>query len=155
MDGWARFRRNRLALLGLVLVVVLALTAVLAPWVAPYDPARQSLVEKRARLARQRDGRVRALVHLERQTEILHQVVDREHRGLVLISHESGFAGLQPGGEPEKRPEDLFAIEAGRRSRGEQLSGRGAGDAEHRVRDELEAGRASKAAHVVDLPKAL
>ena len=26
MDGWARFRRNRLALLGLVLVVVLALT---------------------------------------------------------------------------------------------------------------------------------
>ena len=49
MDGWARFRRNRLALLGLVLVVVLALTAALAPWVAPYDPARQSLIEKRAR----------------------------------------------------------------------------------------------------------
>jgi len=47
MDGWARFRRNRLALLGLVLVVVLALTAALAPWVAPYDPARQSLIEKR------------------------------------------------------------------------------------------------------------
>ena len=49
MGGWARFRRNRLALLGLVLVVVLGLTAVLAPWIAPYDPARQSLVEKRAR----------------------------------------------------------------------------------------------------------
>ena len=49
MDGWARFRKNRLALLGLVLVIVLGVTAVLAPWIAPYDPARQSLIEKRAR----------------------------------------------------------------------------------------------------------
>ena len=49
MDAWTRFRRNRLALVGLGLVVVLALSAVLAPWVAPHDPARQSLVEKRAR----------------------------------------------------------------------------------------------------------
>jgi peptide/nickel transport system permease protein len=49
MDGWARFRHNRLALLGLILVIVLGLTAVLAPWIAPYDPARQSLIEKRAR----------------------------------------------------------------------------------------------------------
>src|SRR5205823_14977076 len=44
-----RFCRNRLALLGLALVVVLALSAVLAPWLAPLDPARQSLIEKRAR----------------------------------------------------------------------------------------------------------
>jgi len=49
VDAWARFRRNRLALVGLALVVVLGLSAVLAPWVAPYDPARQSLIEKRAR----------------------------------------------------------------------------------------------------------
>ena len=49
MDAWSRFRRNRLALVGLVLVVVLALSALLAPWLAPYDPARQSLIEKRAR----------------------------------------------------------------------------------------------------------
>ena len=49
MDAWARFRRNRLALVGLALVVVLGLSAALAPWVAPYDPARQSLIEKRAR----------------------------------------------------------------------------------------------------------
>jgi ABC-type dipeptide/oligopeptide/nickel transport system permease subunit len=49
MNAWARFRRNRLALLGLALVVALALTASLAPWLAPYDPAHQSLVEKRAR----------------------------------------------------------------------------------------------------------
>jgi peptide/nickel transport system permease protein len=49
VDAWSRFRRNRLALVGLVLVAVLALSAVLAPWLAPYDPARQSLIEKRAR----------------------------------------------------------------------------------------------------------
>jgi ABC-type dipeptide/oligopeptide/nickel transport system permease subunit len=49
MNAWARFRRNRLALVGLVLVVVLAVSAALAPWLAPYDPARQSLVEKRAK----------------------------------------------------------------------------------------------------------
>ena len=47
-DAWARFRKNRLALAGLALVGVLALTAAFAPWLAPYDPARQSLVEKRA-----------------------------------------------------------------------------------------------------------
>ena len=49
MDAWSRFRRNRLALLGLLLVAVLTLSAALAPWLAPYDPGRQSLIEKRAR----------------------------------------------------------------------------------------------------------
>jgi len=49
MHAWARFRRNRLALVGLALVVLLALSALLAPWLAPYDPTRQSLIEKRAR----------------------------------------------------------------------------------------------------------
>ena len=48
LDAWARFRRNRLALVGLALVAVLALSAALAPWLAPHDPARQSLIEKRA-----------------------------------------------------------------------------------------------------------
>jgi len=49
MDAWARFRKNRLALIGLALVLVLVLTAALAPWLAPQDPAHQSLIEKRAR----------------------------------------------------------------------------------------------------------
>jgi ABC-type dipeptide/oligopeptide/nickel transport system permease subunit len=49
MNAWARFRRNRLALVGLALVLVLAVSAALAPWLAPYDPARQSLIEKRAK----------------------------------------------------------------------------------------------------------
>jgi len=49
MNAWMRFCRSRLALVGLVLVVVLALSAALAPWLAPYDPSRQSLIEKRAK----------------------------------------------------------------------------------------------------------
>lgn len=49
MTAWRRFCRNRLAVVGLALVVVLAVSAALAPWLAPYDPARQSLIEKRAK----------------------------------------------------------------------------------------------------------
>ncbi len=48
-DAWRRFRRNRLALVGLLVVALLVGAAVLAPWVAPRDPAKQSLIEKRAR----------------------------------------------------------------------------------------------------------
>jgi peptide/nickel transport system permease protein len=46
-DAWRRFRKNRLALVGLAVVAVLAVTAVTAPWVAPQDPGKQSLIEKR------------------------------------------------------------------------------------------------------------
>lgn len=35
---WYRYRRNRLGVFGLVVVVSLLLVAVLAPWLAPYDP---------------------------------------------------------------------------------------------------------------------
>jgi peptide/nickel transport system permease protein len=49
LDAWRHFRRNRLALVGLAVVAVLVLTALGAPWVAPQDPAKQSLIEKRTR----------------------------------------------------------------------------------------------------------
>jgi peptide/nickel transport system permease protein len=49
MTAWTRFCKNRLAVVGLALIVVLAVSAALAPWLAPYDPARQSLIEKRAK----------------------------------------------------------------------------------------------------------
>jgi ABC-type dipeptide/oligopeptide/nickel transport system permease subunit len=48
-DAWRRFRRNRLAVIGLLIVAVIVTGAVLAPWLAPQDPAKQSLFEKRAR----------------------------------------------------------------------------------------------------------
>jgi ABC-type dipeptide/oligopeptide/nickel transport system permease subunit len=48
-DAWRRFRRNRLALIGLLIVAVILMSAILAPWLAPQDPAKQSLFEKRAR----------------------------------------------------------------------------------------------------------
>ncbi|MGQ9688844.1 MAG: oligopeptide ABC transporter permease [Desulfobaccales bacterium] len=37
-EFWARFRRNRLAMTGLVMVGGLFLVSLLAPWLAPYDP---------------------------------------------------------------------------------------------------------------------
>jgi peptide/nickel transport system permease protein len=48
-DAWYRFRRSRLSMAGLVLVALLVVTAAGAPWLAPADPAKQSLIEKRAR----------------------------------------------------------------------------------------------------------
>ena len=48
-DAWRRFQRNRLALVGLLVVAAIVFAAVLAPWLAPQAPAKQSLFEKRAR----------------------------------------------------------------------------------------------------------
>jgi peptide/nickel transport system permease protein len=45
--GWVSFARNRLAMVGLALVVALVLIAALAPWIAPFPP---SIGELSARL---------------------------------------------------------------------------------------------------------
>lgn len=45
--GWLSFARNRLAMVGLALVVALVLVAALAPWIAPFPP---SIGELSARL---------------------------------------------------------------------------------------------------------
>jgi len=47
--AWRRFYRNPLSLVGLFLVVSLALTAILAPFLAPKDPGAQALFDKRAK----------------------------------------------------------------------------------------------------------
>ncbi len=39
--GWSRFRRNRLAVAGLIIVAVLYIMAILAPLLTPYDPVVQ------------------------------------------------------------------------------------------------------------------
>ena len=44
-DGWRGFRKNRLAMAGLGMIVFFILLAVLAPWLAPYDYKEQELVE--------------------------------------------------------------------------------------------------------------
>ena len=40
------FRKNTLALAGSIILIVLTLSAVFAPWLAPYDPADQKLIDR-------------------------------------------------------------------------------------------------------------
>jgi peptide/nickel transport system permease protein len=40
--AWARFRRRKSAVIALAVVVALLVVAILAPWIAPFDPAKQS-----------------------------------------------------------------------------------------------------------------
>jgi len=40
-EAWLRFRRNRLAMLGLFMIAALLGVAIFAPWLAPYDPFKQ------------------------------------------------------------------------------------------------------------------
>lgn len=47
-ETWRTFSRNRAAVVGLVVLALLVLAAVLAPWIAPHDPAAQHLDLRRA-----------------------------------------------------------------------------------------------------------
>ncbi len=47
-DVWRRFRRNRLGVVGAVIVATLVLMATFAPFLAPEDPASQDLRSRRA-----------------------------------------------------------------------------------------------------------
>lgn len=44
--AWERFKNNRLALISLFILGALVLIALLAPWIAPHDPAEQDLLNK-------------------------------------------------------------------------------------------------------------
>lgn len=46
-DTWRRLRKNKLAMFGLIVVLVLVLAAIFADFVAPYDPATQDLLHMR------------------------------------------------------------------------------------------------------------
>ncbi|MDP9073500.1 MAG: ABC transporter permease [Actinomycetota bacterium] len=42
-DNWRRFRRNKLAMLGLFMIFLVAMVAIFAPVLAPYNPLKQNL----------------------------------------------------------------------------------------------------------------
>ncbi|WP_144185411.1 nickel transporter permease [Elioraea rosea] len=44
--GWLQFKANRLALVGLVIVLGLVVVALLAPWLVTHDPYRQNLAQR-------------------------------------------------------------------------------------------------------------
>jgi peptide/nickel transport system permease protein len=44
--AWMAFRRNRLAMIGLVIVLIMVLVAAFAPWLAPYDPNAPILLDR-------------------------------------------------------------------------------------------------------------
>ncbi|MGO9580101.1 MAG: ABC transporter permease, partial [Desulfobaccales bacterium] len=44
-EFWARLQRNRMAMIGLGLVLGLFLVSIFAPWLAPYDPNSINLKE--------------------------------------------------------------------------------------------------------------
>lgn len=44
--GWLQFKRNRLAVLGLLIVVALVIVAAFAPWIATHDPYAQNLAQR-------------------------------------------------------------------------------------------------------------
>ncbi|WP_426446653.1 oligopeptide ABC transporter permease [Paenibacillus sp. S-38] len=44
--AWARFKRNKMAMASLVIMIVLILLALLAPVIAPHDPAEQDLLNR-------------------------------------------------------------------------------------------------------------
>ena len=42
-DAWLRLKRNKLAMVGLVMILVLFFVAIFAPLLAPHDPIKQDL----------------------------------------------------------------------------------------------------------------
>ncbi len=46
-DALRRLLRNKLAVVGMVILAAFLLSAIFAPWLAPYDPVKQELVKRR------------------------------------------------------------------------------------------------------------
>ena len=45
LDVWRQMRRNRMAMVGMVTLIILVLVAIFAPWIAPYDPNEMDLAK--------------------------------------------------------------------------------------------------------------
>ena len=46
-NAWRQFRRNKLAMIGVVYLIFLAFVAVLAPVIAPHNPVQSDLRDRR------------------------------------------------------------------------------------------------------------
>lgn len=44
--GWLQFKRNRISLIGLGIIIAFILCAIFAPWIAGYDPTAQDLSQR-------------------------------------------------------------------------------------------------------------
>lgn len=44
--AWNSFKRNKSAVVGLIMIIGLIILAVFAPWIAPHDPLEQSVINK-------------------------------------------------------------------------------------------------------------
>jgi peptide/nickel transport system permease protein len=53
LDAWRRLLRNKLAIVGMVIIAFFIIAAVLAPLLAPYDPTEQILLQRRQPPSRQ------------------------------------------------------------------------------------------------------
>lgn len=47
-DIWRRYKKNKLAVVGLVMVLALVVIAIIQPWIVPYDPFEQNLANTEA-----------------------------------------------------------------------------------------------------------
>jgi peptide/nickel transport system permease protein len=45
IDVWRQMRRNRMAVAGITILVILVLVAIFAPWITPYDPYEMDLAK--------------------------------------------------------------------------------------------------------------
>ena len=48
LDAWRRLRHNKLAIVGMTLIGLFLLVAIFANSLAPYEPFKQTLVERKA-----------------------------------------------------------------------------------------------------------
>lgn len=47
LDAWQRLLRNKLAVAGMIIIVLFIIAAIFAPLLAPYDPTEQTLLQRR------------------------------------------------------------------------------------------------------------
>jgi peptide/nickel transport system permease protein/oligopeptide transport system permease protein len=45
-EAWKRLRRNKLAIFGLAITLLVVVVAIFAPWIAPYDPAHSPVMQE-------------------------------------------------------------------------------------------------------------